>query len=67
MLATRTCIGAGELLAETRKSPEALREQVTTPGGTTERALNIMGQAGVKETLVEAIRAAAERSRELGK
>ncbi len=67
MLATRTCIGAGQLLAETRKSPEDLRRQVTTPGGTTERALTTMDGAGMKETLVEAVRAAAERSRELGK
>ena len=67
MLATRTCIGAGQLLAETRKSPEALRKQVTTPGGTTERAIRMMEAGEVKETLIAAIRAAAERSRELGK
>ena len=66
MLATRTCIGAGQLLAETRKSPEELRRKVTTPGGTTERAFEIMEAAGVKETLVKAIRAAAARSREFG-
>jgi pyrroline-5-carboxylate reductase len=67
MLATRTCIGAGQLLAETRTSPEALRKQVTTPGGTTQRAFETMEAANVKETLVQAIRAAAERSRELGR
>ena len=66
MLATRTCIGAGQLLAETRKSPEELRKRVTTPGGTTERAFETMEAAGVKETIVKAIRAAAARSRELG-
>ncbi len=66
MLATYTCIGAGKLLAETRKSPEALREQVTTPGGTTQKALEMMKEGGVKDTLIAAIRAAAERSRELG-
>jgi len=66
MLATRTCIGAGQLLAETHKSPEALRKQVTTPGGTTQRAFETMEAAQVKETLIKAIRAAAERSRELG-
>ena len=67
MLAARTCIGAGQLLAETHKRPEDLRRQVTTPGGTTERALATMDGAGMKETLVEAVRAAAERSGELGK
>jgi len=66
MLATRTCIGAGQLLAETKTSPEALRKQVTTPGGTTQQAIEVMDAAGVKDTLVKAIRAAAQRSRELG-
>ena len=67
MLATRTCIGAGQLLAQTRKSPQELRRQVTTPGGTTQRAIEAMDAAGVQETLVKAIRSAAERSRELGR
>ncbi len=66
MLATYTCIGAGKLLAETRKSPELLRKQVTTPGGTTQAAIETMDAGHVKETLVNAIRAAAQRSRELG-
>ncbi len=66
MLATRTCIGAGQLLAETKKSPEALRKQVTTPGGTTQQAIEVMDAAGVKDALIKAIRAAAQRSRELG-
>jgi pyrroline-5-carboxylate reductase len=67
MLATQTCIGAGKLLAETKKPAEQLRAAVTTPHGTTERAINIMEEAGVKAKIVEAIRAAAARSRELGK
>jgi len=67
MLATQTCIGAGRLLAETKKPPESLRAAVTTPNGTTERAINIMEDAGVKDKIVEAIRAATARSKELGK
>ncbi len=43
-----------------------LREHVTSKGGTTERALASMGADQVKEAIVRAIRAAAERSRELG-
>jgi pyrroline-5-carboxylate reductase len=67
MLATQTCIGAGKLLAQTKKPPQELRAAVTTPNGTTERATRILDGAGVKEKFVEAIRAAAARSRELGK
>jgi len=67
MLATQTCIGAGKLLAETKKPPEQLRAAVTTPKGTTESAMNIMEAAGVKGKIVEAIRAATARSSELGR
>lgn len=67
MLATQTCIGAGRLLAETKKPAEQLRAAVTTPKGTTEKAITIMEDAGVKAKIVEAIRAAAARSKELGR
>jgi len=66
-LANQTCAGAARLLAESGEAPERLRAKVTSPGGTTQRAIETMEQAGVKEALVRAIRAAAERSRELGK
>jgi len=67
LLAVETCIGAGQLLHHTQKQPTVLREQVTTPGGTTEAALKVMTASGVQEVLTEAVRAAAQRSRELGK
>ena len=66
LLSVEACLGAGELLASTMKPPRVLRAQVTTPGGTTERAIGMLDAAGVKEKLVEAIRAATQRSRELG-
>lgn len=66
LLATETCIGAGTLLAQTLATPQALRAQVTTPNGTTQRAIETMEAGGVKEKLIEAIRAATHRSRELG-
>lgn len=65
-LATQTCAGAARLLAESGKTPEALRAAVTSPGGTTQRAIETMDAAGVKAALVQAIRNAAQRSRELG-
>lgn len=66
-LAIQTCAGAAKLLAETGEKPEVLRARVTSPGGTTQRAIETMDAAGVKARLVDAVRAAAARSRELGK
>jgi len=66
-LAVETCRGAGELLAKSGEAPQVLRAKVTSPGGTTQAAIESMTAAGVKEALVAAVRRAAERSRELGK
>ena len=66
-LARQTCLGAGKLLADTGDAPADLRARVTSPGGTTARAVETMEAAGVKGKLIEAIRSAAERSRELGR
>ena len=67
MLAVQTCCGAAKLLTETQEPPEGLRARVTSPGGTTQRAIETLEAAGVKAKLIEAVRAAAQRSRELGK
>jgi len=66
-LACGTCAGAAALLKATRETPQALRARVTSPGGTTQRAIETLDAAGVKGTLVAAVRAAAQRSRELGR
>ncbi len=66
-LAIQTCRGAGELLTRTGDPPEVLRARVTSPGGTTQAAVESMDSAGVKDALIAAFRTAAERSRELGK
>jgi pyrroline-5-carboxylate reductase len=66
-LAIHTCLGAGKLMVETGESPESLRAKVTSPNGTTQRAIETMESTGVHKKLVEAIRAAAARSREMGK
>ena len=67
LLATQTCIGAGRLLAKTKKQPKELREMVTTPGGTTEAALKHMESENVHNAIAEAISRATQRSRELGR
>ena len=66
-LVLKTFIGAARLAAVENSEPvKVLRERVTSKGGTTERALASMEADKVKEAIVRAIRAAAERSRELG-
>ena len=65
-LAAQACLGAARMVLESGESPQTLRARVTSPGGTTQRAIETMESAGVKDALVQAIRAAAARSRELG-
>ena len=65
-LARQTCVGAAKLLVESDEPPEGLRARVTSPGGTTQRAVGTLDDAGVKDSLIKAIRAAAQRCRELG-
>jgi pyrroline-5-carboxylate reductase len=65
-LSLQTLLGAGQLALQSTETPAMLRAQVTSKGGTTERALDSMEAHGVKSAIVQAIHAAAERSRELG-
>ena len=66
-LARETVSGAGELLRRSPHPPEVLRENVTTPGGTTAAAMEIlMAQEGLGDLMTRAIAAAARRSREFG-
>jgi len=64
-LVLETFKGALALLEESGESPEILRRKVTSPGGTTEAALTVFDNKEMKKILVEGIRKAAERSREL--
>lgn len=66
-LARSTLTGAAALLAETGEDPAELRRQVTSPGGTTEAALNVLlGAEGLPSLLREAVARAVKRSKELG-
>jgi pyrroline-5-carboxylate reductase len=66
-LAAQTVAGAAIMVQSTGQEPAALRDQVTSPGGTTLAGLEVLERGGFGKTLVEAIRAATKRSEELGK
>lgn len=66
LLVDQTLKGAGALLAETEMSPTSLRAQVTSPGGTTAAAVHVLEEGGFRAAIEDAVRAAAQRSRELG-
>lgn len=66
-LAVQTILGAGTLLARSDQDAAALRAAVTSPGGTTAAGLLELERAGFRGTLQNAVVAATERSRELGR
>lgn len=66
-LATQTVLGAAQLAAESKLSPEELRRMVITPGGTTAAGLEAMKERGTSEGLIAAIEAARRRGAELAK
>jgi pyrroline-5-carboxylate reductase len=67
LFTVETLLGSARLLAETGESPELLRAAVTSPGGTTAAALQVFETRGFRVTVLEAVAAAAARSRELGR
>lgn len=65
-LAVQTFFGAAKLVKETNADPADLRRRVTSPGGTTAAALAVFEARGVKEGIIDGVRRATERARELG-
>jgi pyrroline-5-carboxylate reductase len=59
--------GSAALLRESGESPEELRAQVTSPGGTTAAGLRMLEGRAVRAAFLEAVASAAERSRQLGR
>lgn len=64
-LAKQTALGAGKMLAESGRDAATLRAQVTSKGGTTQAALDMMYEEGFPLAIRKAIQAAHKRSREL--
>jgi pyrroline-5-carboxylate reductase len=65
VLTLETVFGAAKLALAADESPAGLRARVTSPGGTTERAIAALDESGVREAFVRAVRASRDRSREL--
>src|SRR5579864_7580828 len=66
-LVVQTMLGTAKLLRDEHIHPVELREMVTSPGGTTTRAIRELEQAGVRAAFMNAIAAANERSKELAR
>jgi pyrroline-5-carboxylate reductase len=66
-LASQTCLGAGKMLVESADSPAQLRKNVTSPNGTTHAALVSFDALGFKDIVDKSVKAAVDRSAELGK
>jgi pyrroline-5-carboxylate reductase len=67
LLTIQTALGAARMAMESEGSPRELRERVTSPGGTTERALDVLESGGIRPLVDRAVRAARERSVELSR
>lgn len=65
LLVNETFLGASDLLIHSGKSPAELRKQVTSPNGTTERAIAVMQNANLQQMFVDATKAALARAKEL--
>ena len=65
LLVQQTALGAAKIALESAEPPELLRKRVTSPGGTTERAIDTFRQGGFSELVAKAIQAAHHRSIEM--
>ncbi len=65
-LAAQTVLGSAKLLIDTKEHPGRLKDMVTSPGGTAIAGLHTLEAGGLRTTLMDAVEAATQRSRELG-
>jgi pyrroline-5-carboxylate reductase len=65
-LAAQTVLGGAKMVLETGEHPGALKDQVTSPGGTTIEGLHALEKGKLRATVISAVRAATEKSKKLG-
>ena len=65
LLSLQTAFGAAKMALESSEDAAVLRQRVTSPGGTTEKALAVLENGGLRVLFSDALKAARERSREL--
>jgi pyrroline-5-carboxylate reductase len=65
-LSTQTVLGSAKLLLESKEHPGQLKDRVASPGGTAIAGIHTLEQGGLRTTLMNAVEAAAKRSKELG-
>jgi pyrroline-5-carboxylate reductase len=65
-LAAQTVVGAARMVLQTGQHPGALKDQVTSPGGTTIEGLHELEKGKLRATVMNAVRAATEKSKKLG-
>ena len=65
-LAAQTVLGAAKMVLETGQHPGALKDQVTSPGGTTIEGLHELEKGKLRAIVMSAVRAATEKSKKLG-
>ena len=67
LLVQQTALGAAKIALESSESPEQLRKRVTSPGGTTQRAIEVFDEGGFTALVSKALHAARDRSIEMSK
>ena len=59
-------MGSAKLLLDTNEHPGQLKDRVTSPGGTSIAGIHTLEQGGLRTTIMDAVEAATNRSKELG-
>ncbi|MEE9492142.1 MAG: pyrroline-5-carboxylate reductase [Gammaproteobacteria bacterium] len=65
LLAVQTALGAAKMAIESEDSAAVLRQKVTSPGGTTEKALQVLEKGGLPALFMQALKSASDRSKQL--